>query len=490
MFRTLSKLVPEDKDLPPRAHRLGVLNRFLDDSIYDVLDHEFHEEYNGAGEYIPIAQRAPSVRYGLLQTVVNDSVSFLFAEGRFPSVDAGEEESEDFFKKVIKDTALNDVLIDAAQRGSVGSVAIWMRVLANRVFFKALETTFLTPSFKANAPDVLEKVVERYKVKGRALREGGYTIADDDLETVFWFQREWNETHEFWFKPTKVSDQKFPKAVDNTAGRTTKHGLGFVPLVWIKNLPGGDDLDGACTFKIAIPNSIEINYQLSQAGRGLKYSSSPTLVIKDAASLTPKNKMIAGDALVVPPEGDAKLLEISGGAAQAVLEYVEGLRKMALEGVGGSRADSDKLSAATSGRAMEMMNQALINLSDKLRSSYGENGLLRLIKMVAAVSCSVNLVDRDGNDLGKAKENLQIALVWPRWFAPTADDRQADANALGVLKGSSLISTETAVRSIASDYDVEDVEAEIKAIADEVSQAQANQVELKAAQPKISPPER
>ena len=70
-----------------------------------------------------------------------------------------------------------------------------------------------------------------------------------------------------------------PPEIDEA--RTVHHGLGFVPLVWVRNLPGpsatGDANDGACTFRAAIETQIEIDYQLSQAGRGLKYSSDPTL---------------------------------------------------------------------------------------------------------------------------------------------------------------------------------------------------------------------
>jgi len=73
--------------------------------------------------------------------------------------------------------------------------------------------------------------------------------------------------------------------VEIDLNRTVSHGLGFVPVVWIRNLPGysstGDPNDGMCTFRAAIDTQIEIDYQLSQAGRGLKYSSDPTLLLKE-----------------------------------------------------------------------------------------------------------------------------------------------------------------------------------------------------------------
>ena len=121
----------------------------------------------------------------------------------------------------------------------------------------------------------------------------------------------------------------------------------------------------------AIETAIEIDYQLSQAGRGLKYSSDPTLLIREPAAIEGELVRGGGNALVVSEKGDAKLLEISGTAAAAVIEYVRTLREMALEGVHGNRASADRLTAAQSGRALEMMNQGLIWLADNLRVSYG-----------------------------------------------------------------------------------------------------------------------
>ena len=70
---------------------------------------------------------------------------------------------------------------------------------------------------------------------------------------------------------------------------------------------------------------VEIDYQLSQVGRGLKYSSDPTLILKDPA--LPDGELIkgAGNALIVSEKGDARLLEIGGTASAAVIEYVRTL---------------------------------------------------------------------------------------------------------------------------------------------------------------------
>ena len=129
-------------------------------------------------------------------------------------------------------------------------------------------------------PNSLLAVTERYKVSGLQLVGNGYEILEPGVD--YWFQRSWDTDSETWYVPTTVSDG--PPTDPDTA-RTVRHGLGFVPIVWIRNLPGysstGDPSDGTCTFRSAIETQIEIDYQLSQAGRGLKYSSDPTLLLKE-----------------------------------------------------------------------------------------------------------------------------------------------------------------------------------------------------------------
>jgi len=222
-----------------------------------------------------------------------------------------------------------------------------------------------------------------------------------------------------------------------------------LPVVWIRNLPGpsstGDPADGACTFRAAIETQIEIDYQLSQAGRGLKYSSDPTLLIKEPATTDSEIIKGAGNALVVSEKGDAKLLEIGGTASAAVIEYVRALRELALESVHGNRANADRLTAAQSGRALELMNQGLVWLADNLRISYGEGALLLLARMVLRAS-QVYRLRVMGREIQAMDPVARLSLSWPRWYPTTADDRQKDAQTLSSLANAGHISRESAVR--------------------------------------------
>jgi len=459
MFETICDTVPLDGGMPARARRLDILRRVLDGTIYDGLPYQFHEERNGAGEYVPLRMRRPSVRYGLCRVVVEDSVALLFSNAHFPALECQDAKLAGVLGDLLAETRLNETMIDAAIRGSVGSVAILMRVLRNRVFFSVLDSLYLTPQWDVNAPDRLSRVTETYKVKGADLAAQGYPDADPAM--VYWFQRCWDVDSETWFLPWPVNDAFAQPVVD--VSRSVSHGLGFVPIVWIKNLPGGDAIDGACTFRAAIETSIEIDYQLSQAGRGLKYSSDPTLLIKEPAVSDSEIVKGAGNALVVSEKGDAKLLEIGGTACEAVISYVRTLREFALEAVHGNRANADRLTAAQSGRALELMNQGLIWLADNLRISYGDGGVLALMKMVVQAS-NVFPLKVLGADVPPLDLTARISLRWPRWYPLSADDRMKEAQAISMLANAGQISREAAVKSLATANGVADVEAELDAI--------------------------
>jgi hypothetical protein len=456
MFDTLCDLVPRDSDYPDRVRKLTILKRVLDGTLYNTLPYHFHEERSESGEYIPLRQRRPSVRYPLCGIVVDDSVSLLFSEGHFPTIDSPDCVVRSIFANIVKETRLNLVMTEAAMTGATGSVALLLRVLKGRIFVDVLDTTYLTPTWDPEEPDTLARVDERYKVSGRNLEQNGYTI--DDPDGQYWFARSWDKNGETWFAPVPVAKPSQP-TIDLV--RSVWHQLGTVPIVWIRNLPGlpttGDACDGVCTFAAAMHTQVEIDYQLSQVGRGLKYSSDPTLLLKDPT--LPDGELIrgAGNALIVSEKGDARLLEIGGTASAAVIEYVRTLRELALESIHGNRSSPDKVAAAQSGRALELLNQGLIWLADNLRTTYGEVGLLQLARLIVRASQTYTLIVF-GEEIDPLDPTAMLSLKWPRWYPTTADDRQKDVQSLTSLISAGCINRETALKAIAACYDMEYVE--------------------------------
>ena len=469
-----------DPDFPPRTARIQALLRVLEGTQYDHIVNDFDLEKNEAGEYIPIRQRRPSVRTHLARCVVDDVVSLLFGDNHFPTILSGNEQTRAALADLITERAFNSLMMRAATIGSVGSVAIRLRVLKNKPFYDPLPTAFLTPEWLDDDPDTLGRVIEKYKVPAERLKALGYDVKVEDGD--HWFQRIWDDAAETWYLPWPVKDANATPRVDKS--RTLLHGLGFVPILWVKNLPGCDETDGDSTFSRALDTLVELDYLLSQAGRGLKYSSDPTLVIKGQQDEAPGGHQGgSASALIVPPEGDVKLLEINGTAAGAVLNHVRELRTTALELMHGNRAHPDKMTAAQSGRAMELLNQGLVWLAGKLRVAYGEGALKSLLLM----TCQASQVVKGGLLIGGKKVVLDPAglmLKWPDWYPPTADDRFAEVNALnaGIVGG--IVSRETAVQTAMEFYKIDDFEAELSRIKTDMAEADARakaQAEAEAA---------
>jgi hypothetical protein len=484
MYKSLiDKNYVADPDYPPRARRIMCYEKVLDGTIYDALKFNFSEEIAPNKEYVKVYERRPSVRQNLCRTVVRNSASLLFGQGHWPTVDAADPNTRETLKAFIKETNFSQTMQEAIMKGSCGSVAIYMKVIKRRIFFQTLSTMNLTPQWDVDRPDTLKRVVERYKALAKSLRAMGYVIDSQISDsTELWFQRDYSFEGEIWYLPqTKTdADKGVPPTVDTA--RSSYHDLGFAPIVWIKNLPGGDEIDGACTFAPAIDTQIELEYQLSQAGRGLRYSSDPLLMIKEPPNVDDDDPVIRSSSSVlrIDAEGDAKLLEISGTAVTAVIEYAKMLRDAALEAIRGNRSSPDKLAVAQSGRAIELLYQELIWLADDLRATYGEPGLLATMKMVILAQDKI----KDGILInGKPVSNLKLeglALKWPAWFEPTPHDRLEDSQAISTGRKSGTISRELAVMHMAPAYDNEDISTELARIAADIKADDARAVALAA----------
>lgn len=464
-----------DKDFSEREALLFIYKKVYNRSLYDNLA-PWNMEYNGgqnSGEYIPLARRRPSVIYGIPKIIVNESVSMLFGDSHFPLLRGKEQNQTDLLDYISRQCDLKSKMLSAAKKGSIGSVCIVVKVLNRKFFLDVLETVHLTPVFDEQEPCKLINLIEKVKVTGDVLMSRGYDIEEKDKNAHFYLIREWNETEEIYFLPYKVDkekDKEFMPSKD--AKRSVEHELGFVPAVWIKNTEECHKIDGECTFEPIIDLCVEIDYQLSQLGRLLKYNSDPTLVIKDPSQLSDQQLIKGIGPITLGENGDAWMLEMTSGSTNAVIDYVRCLREFALETVRGNRANPDKLSAIHSGKALQMLNANLIGFVEDLRIAYGENGIKCILNIMIAILNSGKFDVEVGKYMGVTFDTAEdITLEWKDWYPPTPQDDLQEAQALQTYVSIGILSREGALKTVAEKFNVIDIKKELTQAQNDVSVA-------------------
>lgn len=438
----------------PRYKRLDTYDRLLDGTFYDHLVYAFYDEME-SGRIIKLDARRPSAQFRLPRMVARWSSRKLFAgrhrpklrlkDAKAPKPVAGKTKPKPKTSPSLK--ALNTLLRrsffwqkmgDAVLRGSVGSVAITFRVEDEgnkaRLALSVWQAKFCQPSFDEFG--ALAQLRVAYTTSGAALKAAKF-VNDNDGKPIedtsgYWFIRDFLPNEEKTYIPVP-KDQWNPengfvadhnrKVLAEFDIKHVQHGLGFVPGHWFVNMTGGTGADGECTWVDAIPNSIELDYTLSQLGRGTRYNAAPQLVVvgtllnddgdttrgpMTVLQVSSGYKQDDGDTVGA---GDAKLLEMTGTGIKAGLELIDKLRNFALEQIAAQRKDPDKMKAPMSGRAMEYLDEESDDLIMELRSQYGEDGALPLVRKIALATKVM-----DETEAGA------LILQWPRLFQPTPDE--------------------------------------------------------------------
>ena len=486
MYSVILQKNPKDQDYPDRYYPLMIYQKVLSGELYDCFKHPYHTEYQGTftvPEYIRESERAPCVNAGIamIRSHIEQCVSFCWGEDRFPSFQVEHEPTKKFLEDLVRDTFMPTVMQDATLKGSIGSVVIYLQVLNSRFFPIALDTVFLTPTFDPSAPDTLTKVVEKRKVLGRTLIFAGYDIDKADEDAQFWFMRQWDENEETFYVPWKVmrDDKEQPHIPQRDDKRSVRHGLGFVPMVWIRNLEGSEsDVDGRCTFVSGIRMAVEMDYNASRANRALKFNSDPLLMLKSRNPNQIKDIIRSdGNAIIVGAEGDAKLLEISGDAARAVIDVNNELREQLMTAIHGTRADPDKLATSNSSVAQRMLYLPSVQLSSQLRMQYGEIGLVTLLKMMMKIAAKMPIYV-----LGKVATGIKvdepIMLLWNDWFPATPFDTQLQSQSMLQLVQAGIVSKRTALYNLRKFIDFADLDDEVEQIKKEQDEDQQRQIDM------------
>jgi len=435
MFKKISDKMefPDWAGEGTRWRKLTIFDKLLDGTFYNHLKFAFYDEKTAGGDFIPLEGRRPSAQYKLPRYVSRQVSRKLFAGRHIPKVRAESNEIEKKISALLTGTHIWPVMFEAAYRGSVGSVAVTFRVEDKKIGLKVWRAVWCSPIFD-DFGDLLQLRIHYIAITNDLAALGFKDLLPG---RKYWFIRDYMMKQEVTYNPVLEDDWnpvhgfREPGA-SLVVATVIDHNLGFVPAIWICNPGGVAAPDGAALWEDAIPNSIEMDYLLSQASRGARYNCAPQLVTRgvilnensEGLTRTPVVHLAfaaaqKGEDGEMLGEGDAKLLEMTGAGAETALKLVEALKKFALEQIGVVQKDLSEMPGPLSGRAMEYVDEDSHDTAMQWRNTYGEGGALPLICKIIQT-------------LDKTIDVSKIWLQWPRIYQPTPGDLINIVNALKV----------------------------------------------------------
>jgi hypothetical protein len=526
-FKDVAALYRYPKGVSERYQRLDSLQRLLDGTIYDPLPYPFEKEEDGS-QYIPLKRRRPSVIYNLPKIIVDHTSALTFGEAHAPNVrvdsptevyDVEGDDRDDRaqqhnqFEKIIEAVELDAVMLEAMQSGSVGSVALVLRQLPDRMpWVDVIDSKYCTPTFEIDDPRKLEKMEQVYSTTLVELELAGYDVTSYKKELEpYWIRIVYTKKAELWSAPLPqkrferlgMADPDVPGQVIEWVPdkeRSSTNPFSFINVLWIRNFEERRKIDAASTFGAISDVTIEISYLLSQIGRGYRYTADPLLAIEsgDLNSLSTTGGFSSGEGqssmvrsaartIDIPAGGQVKMLEITGTGLHNAGEHVRLLREYAFEVVSGMKADQQHATGVHSGKALHYLHQALVWLVERFRVSYGQRGFLMILKMVME-GLREGVLDIPGVDPGALPYGSPLRLVWAPWSAPTGTDLQAELTALQLAAGGGpndplpLLPQDVITQKAAAAFGISDANrmaAEMRAMGDHQAQRAALLLSMK-----------
>lgn len=423
-FRELAEGLKLPEGATERFRRLEALGRMLDGTLYDDLPYKFEDERDQQRDHVPLRERRPSVDFPLAYEITQDTLAELFGDEQFPTIhiaggreDGKFKDADEAVSDFIEELGLPDVVAQAYEEGVLGAVAVVMLRSDNGApFFDVLPAKWCQPVYRSPISTELIGLPVTYPIsREKAIALCPSVIEDDAGRAAeqFWYRYVVGPYVIIEYKPMPA--ERFSKLgqVDAKTGepiaferhKETVHGFGsLVPALYVKNLVAKHrDLEGPCLWWPIRNICVEIDYTLSQCGRGLRYSADPMLFVRRgdlfdqddvaagyvpagggmATQVTADGSMVRGatQTLTGGPGSDAKLLEISANGIKEEREFVRDLREYALEVLGGMKARAEHLKAAPSGAALDKGLKPLRRLVRRQRRPYGNTLLVGLINL-------------------------------------------------------------------------------------------------------------
>ena len=431
-----------------RCKKLHDLENHLNSMQFDGLK-DWNESLN-SNYYVPVKERKPAIIYPLPQIITNRVNKKLTGRNTFPKITLEEDEETQFLVEEIHKAVDFEVYMKEAIEKLLGIGAAFVRIkIINGILgLECYSPNNCWPVFDDNGE--LESIEIRYVYESKT---------DKGEIKNYWYKFTMNKGTDTLFDNPEYQPGEKPKF---NVVSSVNHNLGFVQGEWVKSTKNPHQFEGKSVFKEVMDFGNCLSYVFTLQGGAVEYGAEPQILLTgmmegEIDDLVKRKEK----AWALGREGDAKYLEASGtGTATAEAFDVQMGKKIA-EITSVIMHDPEKFSAhAQSGKAMEMLNEPMVELVEDFRP-YIEGFFKRLsIKMLVSllIMSKRNLVT-DFNIPGSYKPkslnlNVEFGPVYPMSIA----DKQAEVTYLTTLTNANILSRQTALEIMVKNKLIENVD--------------------------------
>lgn len=446
---------------------------------------------DAAGAFVGLWQRRPSSPLRLGKTIVNSFTNMVFGENRFPKTKVSDDDTQQFYKALIKEMKLPVRMIRVRNLGgSAGTVGLSWCFVNGKPRCRAHKAKYLHVHAWEDRDDLLPRhVTELYQgcVEEWDGRQNKY------VENFYWYRKDWTPNADVVFNPCKVDPDIDPEQFWQSdegidVDRSVEHNEGRTHFEWIQNVPS-EDIDGEPDYDGVYDKLDTIDVLSSVLAKGAILNLDPTLVLKMDPDMLNALGIRKGseNGLAVGNDGDAKYLEISGDGMKAGSELLMMKRRGVLEETECVVPEPDETTIGTSSVARKVRYAPMLSRSDMLREQYGAP-IVRMLEQMAEIARTLSkrsvsffdedgneqeaqpvldlpprvettpVLDEDGNPTGDEDvkqtdhdpgEGEDLDLQWGNYFPPTPQDQQSIVTSLAAATANApFMSAETATEIV------------------------------------------
>lgn len=440
-----------------RNQRLEKIDKYLSNTQYDHLSDWTVAECSK--DYIKIRQRKPCVIYPFAQVLSDRLSSKLLGANVFPSFKIEDDPGTEGLMKVINRTSyIKPRMLSACKKLVLhGSSFIRFKLIKGAIFLEHFNSKYCYPKFD-EASELIEVRIQYVYEDPEDLDEKGQPIKK-------WYKMEIGQMSDVLYDNPKYESDVEPTFI---VVKVNQHELGFVQGEWFQTVENRHSPDGFGIIDNLFGFIDSLNYNLSQSDRAVSYGLDPQLIISNMTE-DEFDTLIKSSAKgwTLGLDGKADFLEVNGSGAKTAEEYRNEMIKNISDIARIVMLDPEKMVGhAQSAKAMEVLHGPLVELVNELRPQV-EKGLISLEQKMIALMVIYN---KRGAELSitmppqYAPISLDIEAMWPPIFPKTVQDLTESVRWVSSATNANIISRETALRKIAKDFDVEDIEEEIQRV--------------------------